>query len=414
MADALDVYWGESLIGQLRFGEGRGFCFQYDAGWLSLESAIPLSVRLPLREELFSHEVCRVFFSNLLPEGNVRALVARKLGISEANDFKLLEALGGECAGALSLLPEGEKPVAEGGYESVSGDELDRMIEEMPRVPLLLARDELRLSLAGAQQKLPIFFGGGKLSLPTGGSPSSHILKPGVRDFPELVQNEAFCMRLARTAGIPVPDVSIWKGREDVLLVERYDRQAGERGHLIRAHQEDFCQALGHSHSNKYEGEGGPSLERCFSLIDGHGTQPVLDKRTLLRTVVFNYLIGNCDAHGKNFSMLISRDEYRLAPAYDLVSTRAYPHLSPKMAMRLGGQLRSESVRKENWEALAGHADVATRAVLNICREMGEKVPKAAEALAGELSEKHGGHETLDLIQKYIARQADRLLRLLK
>lgn len=414
MSETLSVFWGLKLAGRLRQEDKGGFSFQYTPEWLSAPEAAPLSIRLSLRPEPFADEACRVFFNNLLPEGTTRALIARKLGISEGNDFKLLAALGGECAGALSLSPHGQpwgkSASGKGSYEPLKQEELDRMIERMAQSPLLIAHEDLRLSLAGAQQKLPVFFRDGKFYLPHGSYPSSHILKPAVPDFAGIIENEAFCMRLAQACGLPVPQATVLKGKYPVYMVERYDRCRDDKGKLGRIHQEDFCQALGYSYSRKYEADGGPGLEKCFALLDGHSTQPAPDKRLLLQWIVFNYLIGNCDAHAKNLSMLMSKEEYRLAPFYDLLSTRIYPALSVKFAMRIGKQYRADWVGKSHWERLAEEAGVGVKAVIAICEDMGVRVPESARGLADRFSAEHGGKEIVARILKTVTAAAQRML----
>lgn len=414
MAETLDVCWGTKLAGRLRQGDRGGLEFQYVPEWLSDTDAIPVSLRLPLQPELFDDEACRVFFANLLPEGSPRRLIARKLGISESNDFKLLEALGGECAGALAILPEGQRASGQGSYEPLAREELDLMIEQMPKNPLLLAHDGLRLSLAGAQQKIPVFYEDGKFYLPHGPFPSSHILKPAIPGFEGVVENEAFCMELARRAGLPVPASMVVRGKQPFYLIERYDRRRDGEGRLSRLHQEDFCQALGFSHGRKYEADGGPGLKECFGLVTEHGTQPALDKMAMLRWVVFNFLTGNCDAHAKNLSMLIRREDYILSPHYDLLSTRAYGQLSPKFAMRLGGQYRADWVMKEHWERLAEEAGVGAKAVLDLCREMGEEVPELARPLADAFIAEYGAEQTIGKVLRNISSAAKKMMAVLK
>ncbi|MFN0116884.1 MAG: type II toxin-antitoxin system HipA family toxin [Elusimicrobiota bacterium] len=148
MSNVLNVYFGSCLIGQLRLDDKRNFVFQYDPAYVARKKSIPLSVRLPLREEPFEDALSKPFFSNLLPEANIRQLIARRLGISEENDFKLLEALGGECAGAVSLLADNRAPATKGHYRLVSFNELDEMIDRMPTRPLLTAGKGVRLSLS--------------------------------------------------------------------------------------------------------------------------------------------------------------------------------------------------------------------------------------------------------------------------
>ncbi|MBI2119848.1 MAG: type II toxin-antitoxin system HipA family toxin [Elusimicrobia bacterium] len=401
MGELLQVYWGTNLVGQLRLDNRENFVFQYALEWID-QTAIPLSIRLPLQEEPFPDSICRFFFTNLLPEGNVRILISRKLGISETNDFELLKALGGDCAGAISLLAEGEKFSDQGDYDLITSEELDSMILEMLSSPLLIWKENLRLSLAGAQQKLPVYLQDGKIYMPRGSYPSSHILKPNIPGFDNIIENEAFCMNLAKNIGLPVPKVSILKNKQPVYLVERYDRKKNEQNKLIRLHQEDFCQALGYSYARKYETEGGPDLKKCFSLISDFGTQPIIDKKILIQWVVFNVLIGNCDTHAKNISMLITKENYQIAPYYDLISTIVYPSLSSKLAMRIGGEDRVKWIFLQNWQALAQAAAVQDKAILKIVQEMSERLPNVAKQLAEEFCAKYECKKIVENICNHI------------
>ena len=409
MPETLNVYWGTRLAGRLWLDEKSNLFFQYDSGWLSAPGASSLSLHLPLQKEPFAPDYARPFFANLLPEADVRTRIARGLGVSESNDFKLLEELGGDCAGALSLLPEGTSPDTDGNYELISPKELDRMIEEMPQRPLLTAKEGARLSLAGAQEKIPVYVNDGKIFMPRGSHPSSHILKPAITRFKNTVENEAFCMMLAAEAGLPVPKVTIREGRQPAYLIERYARRLVD-GKLTRIHQEDFCQALGVNYGRKYEAEGGPGLKACFALLDKHTSEPIVDKRNMLRVVVFNYLIGNCDAHAKNYSLILENGMVRLAPFYDLLSTRVYGSLNKKLAMRIGGQWRGEWVSKENWIKLADEANVGEKAVFSICQELGETVPVAADKLSKDFLPKYGGDEIIGEIMKFIGHMSKSML----
>lgn len=411
MSDTLNIYWDRRLAGRLRLDEKRNFIFQYEPSWLAGAAAHALSVRLPLRPEPFPDDAARPFFSNLLPEARIRELIAKGLGVSDKNDFKLLEELGGECAGAISLLREGSEPAADGKYRPVTSKDLDGMIEEMPRRPLLTAKEGMRLSLAGAQNKLPVYVKEGKVYLPTGSYSSSHILKPKIPEFADTVENEVFCMLLAGKCGLPAPEVSIFGGKHRCCLVERYDRTLGANAIPVRLHQEDFCQALGYGYDQKYEAEGGPGLKACFTLLTEHSTEPLQDRRNMLRWVVFNYLIGNCDAHAKNISMLLS-GAARLAPFHDLMSTVVYPGLTDKMAMKVGGENRPKWLMKRHWQRFAEDAGVGEKAVFGASRELAETLPALAAALEKEFVEKYGAAGTIRKIRKHIAGMSANLLAL--
>ena len=254
---------------------------------------------------------CRGFFAGILPDESQREIIARNLGISARNDFAMLEQIGGECAGAVTFIPEGTSlPEREDTYRPISRPELAEILRTLPRRPLLAGEEGIRLSLAGAQDKIVVHVSGGQISIPLNGAPSTHILKPAIERFAGVVFNEALCMRLARAVGLQAVNVEIGNVEGiDYLLVERYDRAvSADSKSLKREHQEDFCQALGIVPEHKYQSEGGPSLKQCFDLVRATSATPVIDLQALLDAVIFNWLIGNHDAHGKNFSLVYRGD----------------------------------------------------------------------------------------------------------
>jgi serine/threonine-protein kinase HipA len=363
MAGTLDVYYDREAVGQLIQDDGGQMTFQYEPSWLGRPDPFALSRSLPLREEPFTQKECRGFFGGILPEEGNRELIARILGISDKNDFAMLEQLGGECAGAITFLPGDEAfPGGDHRYRDLADDELARILRELPRRPLMAGEDGIRLSLAGAQDKLAVRVVDGKMSIPRGSAPSSHVLKPATDTYEGVVFNEAFCMALARACGLNTAPVAIGKVEDiDYLLAERYDRIPGEDGSIRRLHQEDFCQALGVPSDIKYQSEGGPSLATCFALIRDASTAPALDLIALLDAVIFNLLIGNHDAHAKNFSLLYMPDRtVRLAPLYDLVSTVFYPELTDRMAMKIGKQPKSALVYPKDIDRFAADAGLGT------------------------------------------------------
>jgi serine/threonine-protein kinase HipA len=384
MAKTLDVYLHRELVGHLIQNDGGQMVFDYAKSWLQRPDAMPLSHSLPLRQKRFTRKECRGYFAGVLPEESKREIIARNLGISERNDYAMLERIGGECAGAVTFVPAGGSlPALDDLYRALSAPELAGILRELPRRPLLAGETGIRLSLAGAQDKIAVRVEGDAISLPLGGAPSTHILKPAVERFAGVVFNEAYCMRLAASVGLPVAKTEI-RRVEDVeyLLVERYDRthiQRPEGVTLERLHQEDFCQALGIVSENKYQKEGGPSLKQCFALLREVSSAPVLDLARLLDAVVFNFLVGNNDAHGKNFSLLYrgadsASLDTRLAPLYDLVSTRYYPELTRELAMKIGGEYSSDRVSMANFEQLAEDAGLAKPLVRRRVPELAETV----------------------------------------
>jgi serine/threonine-protein kinase HipA len=353
----LAVYFHGERAGTLTQNAQGQYDFQYAHDWLSSPLSHPISQSLPLRETPFQERECAGFFGGLLPEDYNRELIARNIGVTAQNDYAMLKVIGGECAGAITLLdPEVDPAVQQQAYHPVSDQELVTILNTLPRKPLLAGEAEVRLSLAGAQNKLAIYHDDNGFALPLHESPSTHILKPETEAFPGLVENEAYCLRLAQAAGLPCAKANaVTIGPHRCLLVWRYDR-TGDGKQLRRLHQEDFCQAMSISSRYKYQAEGGPSLKQCFDLIRSASARPAKDLITLFEAVVFNYLIGNNDAHGKNFSLLyVPSDEtvqVHLAPLYDLVSTTAYPDLSPKMAMKIGSKYVPSDLRLRHWETL--------------------------------------------------------------
>ena len=311
-----------------------------------------LSCSLPKRPEPFRRRLCRPFFEGLLPEGVQREAVARVLGVSQENELGLLERLGGEVAGALTLWSEGETPPL---YEprdqnkALSDESLIDLLDSLPVRPFLAgAGARLRLSLAGAQSKMPVVLVGNRVALPAPWQRSSDHSHPqaGGRPFPATVENEAFAMRLAARLGLSVAAVEPRSvGGRPYLLVERYDRHTGADGHVRRLHQEDFCQALGLLPHRKYAADGGPAAGHCFALVRRACSRPAVEVLKLLDAFIVQALIGNADAHGKNYSLLYQNAAVELAPLYDLLSTVAYPELDPGFAMRIGGRRTLEQLR---------------------------------------------------------------------
>ena len=394
MPRTLDVYLQRELVGRLIQDENGQLAFYYAEGWLNNAKAVPLSHSLPLKKEKFSRNECRGFFAGILPDESKREIIAKNLGISARNDFAMLEQIGGECAGAVTFIPAGEKlPERNYSYRPLTSGKLAEILKMLPRRPLMAGEDGIRLSLAGAQDKIAVHVHDNKISIPLGGAPSTHILKPAIEHFEGIVFNEAFCMKLAHAIGLQTARAEVGKVEDvDYLLVGRYDRtvlkDASGVEYLERQHQEDFCQALGVIPDNKYQNEGGPSLKQCFDLLRELSSAPVIDLQSLLDAVIFNFLIGNHDAHGKNFSLLYG-NETRLAPLYDVLSTAYYPDLAKKMAMKIGGEYESEKVQPKNFDQLADEAGLAKPSVKRRVQEVAETVlSKAPELITEHLTTK--------------------------
>jgi serine/threonine-protein kinase HipA len=386
----LAVVHARGKVGTLRFGAG-GLEFAYAPEWLKRADAFPLSPRLPLREEAWVGEEVTFFFANLLPEGAILDTLAKLRRLPRGDVYRMIEAFGRECAGAFEIVPEDEATRGERApqYRQYTRKELVADLARLrDNIPLLARHAELRLSLAGAQNKIPVRYADGELWLPEGDAPSTHILKPALqpsRLFPDSVANEAFCLRLADALDLPVARAIVLADPEPILLIERYDRiVSGER--IERLHQLDMCQLAGVLPDHKYEVDGGPGFKSCFDQIDRYSAAPAQDRLRLVDRIIFNYLIGNADAHAKNLSILYGADaRLRLAPAYDLLATGYWRELSDKMAMAIGGEHRPEWVQAHHWqrfcESVGLNETQLRRRALDLCARALAKREAVAEEL---------------------------------
>lgn len=391
-ARELRVWLEEAEVGTLVQRDDGQLRFEYGASWLRADDRRSISLSLPLREAPFDDRAARAFFGGLLPDDDARRRLAKYLHVSARNEFALLAEVGRECAGALSLLPLGESPPASdaGSFRVLAAAEWGALLRELPQRPLLVG-SELRLSLAGAQDKVAVYLADESLALPIGGLPTTHLLKVPIASYPDTVVNEFFCMRLAAEIGLSVPAVEVRSvGDTPILLVERYDRVRAADGRPRRLHQEDCCQALGVPPELKYQNEGGPTLPQLFELLTRHSERPALDRLLLQQMVCFHFLTGNADAHAKNFSLLHQARGVRLAPMYDAMCTLVYPALSQRMAMKIGSKYEFVAVARRHWEALAKAAGMAPPQMLRAVAEMAARLPVVASRLATELPEVAG------------------------
>ena len=388
----LNVFFGNKKAGSLESTENRGLIFVYDENYLNDKNSVPLSASLSLQREEFSQKQCIPFFSGLLPEEDSRKKIADYLHISETSTLKLLEALGGECAGLISILSEDDSlskdtsyKLDSKNYEPLDENRLSEFIEKMNTRPLIKADDKLRLSLAGAQEKLALAKINGEWYLPLNGAPSTHILKPTrTGSLSSLAQNEYICMKLAKSFGLTVPDVDLLKiAGKDIFVVERYDR-IKETDSIQRLHQEDFCQALGIMSTSKYQNDGGPGIADIFKTILKVCTVPALESQKFLRYVLFNYLMGNCDSHGKNYSLIYKNNRVELSPLYDVVSTIIYPGLTEKLSMKIGKHYEIQKVTQEDFSLLAESLNIKYSVLSNIFNDFAKKYINAFDELKND------------------------------
>jgi serine/threonine-protein kinase HipA len=415
MSYLLDVYLGATKAGVLSQDDAGRLGFTYNGDYLAGREPRAISFSMPLQEAPFADGVARPFFSGLLPDEGARQRLAGALGISAGNAFGLLEVIGGECAGALSLYPAGETPPDsdDDGVEALTPVRLEEILGKLRERPLLGGEEGVRLSLAGAQDKLAVCLEGDAIALARGGRPTTHILKPVIERLDGTVENELFCLRLAARLKLPVPHAELRRsGAIPYLLVERYDRSVQKNGRIARLHQEDFCQALSVPPELKYEEEGGPGVERSLDLIGRAAARPAADRLDFIRKLIFNYLVGNADAHGKNFALLYRGKMPDLAPLYDVVCTAAYPSLAKKLAVAIGGRSVPDTVQLKHWQTLVPDTRAAQRLLVREMASMAERIGGEADALLTELHGDGISHDILKTVRSVIETRAAHIRRI--
>jgi serine/threonine-protein kinase HipA len=403
MGRQLDVFLHGHPAGQLENIGGGEMRFVYAPDQLARR--IPLS--LSLRKQREQGPQVRNWFANLLPEGGARQRVCQQTGLTLHDDFGLLAALGRDCAGAVTLLPQGETatPPSVQTFYPLTHADIEAWIAS-PRQTLAGSGDLPRLSLAGAQHKTALLaFDDGSLARPVDGTPSTHILKIANPAFPELVTLEAFGMRLAEAVGISVATVRLLATPSVSLLVERYDRRM-ESTLPRRVHQEDICQALGIAPEHKYQEDGGPSAAQMFTLLRRAGSDP-RRLRQLLDLVLFNVVIGNADAHGKNYSLLLHEDGHvALAPAYDLVPTAAYAAISRQLAMPIGGATQLDMITPDDLDRLAKDIRMSVGLVRAAASGLADRVLAGIPAVAERLIRAGGNRSVIDQVAGMVGARA--------
>lgn len=420
---ALWVFDADQRVGTVSYDslEDR-FSFSYAPEWRERRDAYPLSPHFPLVEAPVASSTARRFIENLLPEGRALDIVSTTHNVSKNNVFGLIRQLGRETAGALSFLPEGASPETQPTVKrEITHEELKRRVAERAQVPFAVWDGRVRMSIAGYQDKLPVCMEGERIYLVEGALASTHILKPEPAEgrLPMLVANEHFCMQLARRLELPVAQVAILRLPDPVLVIERFDRPRTPGG-VRRIHIIDSCQALDLPVSYKYErnfGSGadvrhirdGVSFERLFAVTQ-YTTRKALTRQLLTRWALFQYLIGNADAHGKNVSFFSRAEGLAIAPFYDLVSVVQYGTTDHELAMAYGDEFKLEDVTPFAW------ADFAKRAGLPrafLAREMTRMARAAQSASAAEEKAPNYEGEERALVARtgeFVRSQAEKLL----
>ena len=376
--------------------EAAQYFFQYDEQWMKDEAAFPLAPQFELRLEPHRGDAIKTFFANLLPEGTPLDEVLNQIQLRDANTFEIIGEMGADLPGVLSVLPEGKEPDTQQKYSELSKEELSQRVKaRAQKKPLLTSNEQTRMSLAGAQDKVGLRYDGKRDRLydSVGGSPTTHIAKPDSRleKYQPSAINEYLCMKLAHEMRLSVPRVDLIQVPETLYVVERYDR-AVVKGEIVCLHQIDACQLLGVGADWKYERQGGlVSLKKIVDAFRGL----MLSGKDLLsvqRWVMFNYLIGNSDAHAKNISLMVNSQGYELAPFYDLLCVQAYG--DNDLALFIGDESTYDAVGSHSWEAFCEDCGFGFKPTMRQFRKMAEDIGKSWEKIVTMAISQHQINES--------------------
>jgi len=365
------------LIGTLRVDDERKATFSYSKDYLASGNPRPLALSLPCKDDIFDASDIAPYFTGLLPEGEPRERTAAALGVDIDDYVTLLERLGHDCIGAVMFRDVNDDPShwKADAYTPLDRGEFKKTVSELANE--VASNIASRLSLCGTQGKVGLALINGTWCRPAAGAASTHILKTSyLRDIPEL---EYCCMHAASALGINVPETTLIDAARPVIASKRYDRivDAGKTPMVRRLHQADIAQHLGILPNMKYaELEGGTykSLARLLRAVSGN---PAYDIDQLARIVVANYLLGNCDNHLKNLSLIEADGTLRLAPAYDLVSTTRFERFSREMGARIGTTRAIDDVRPHDFALLCNDLGIASKAFKRICAQAIAVMPEA-------------------------------------
>jgi serine/threonine-protein kinase HipA len=401
----LRVLLNNQLMGQLMKEPGGAISFRYDESWLSNDTAIPVSLSLPLREDAFKGEPVVAVFENLLPDSDVlRKRVAEKVGAKGTDAYSLLSQIGRDCVGALQFIPEDAEIVDEASGvngEIVSENDIEKLLKNLARAPLGLDQDQdFRISVAGAQEKTALLRHKGKWLKPHGTTPTTHILKTQIGtlqngiDLSNSVENEYYCLKLMAAFGLPVNAAEIQVfGKTKALVIERFDRKRTKDGRLVRVPQEDACQALSCPPSLKYQSQGGPGMVDTINLLKG-GDTPAEDQKTFLKAQILFWLIGATDGHAKNFSIFLGPGgRFYLTPLYDVLTAqpsldnRQIERKQMKLAMSVGisRHYKIEDIRGRHFMQTAERAGLPGALASEALAEIEKVAEKAMSRIEEQL-----------------------------
>jgi serine/threonine-protein kinase HipA len=401
----LDVLVNDQLVGHLH-EENDLWQFDYAKSWMDAPDGFDLSPTLSRaagrHADGASNRPVQWYFDNLLPEEELRSVIAKEANLSAEDAFALLAYFGAESAGSLVLRDPAQPAQAERGIKPLSLTDLNRRILNLPRASLTKDAPK-RMSLAGAQHKMLVIRHGGALFEPLPGTPSTQILKPEHQGghYPASVMNEYFTMRLAKAAGLDVPAVHRFYAPQPVYLIDRFDRilpaagagdSAAFANAVRRRHVVDTCQLLNKARTFKYTAAHLATLAEALT----HCRARAAARMRLYRWLVFNVLVGNGDNHLKNISFLVDAGGINVAPAYDLLCTAVYdtkalgndharwPHTA--LAFSLGDAATFAGVTRAHLVAAAGALGLNEKTAIRELNRMVKAIPAEADKLIAEIA----------------------------
>ncbi|MFD0986302.1 type II toxin-antitoxin system HipA family toxin [Methyloligella solikamskensis] len=403
----LTILTNDQRVGELSKDAEGMVGFSYDEAWLARAYAPPVSISLPLREEPYTDAPVLALFANLLPDSQTHCdQIADRVGAAGADTYSLFAEIGGDCAGALHIVPGGDP--SEHDLTAIEGEPLDEegveaLLQGLSDAPLGLAPDDpFRIAVAGAQKKTALLLQDGQWFKPHRTTPTTHILKtqigklPTGTDLSNSVENEYYCLKLAEAFGLPVANAEIRVfGDTRTLVVERFDRKHDETGQLVRLHQEDMCQALSVHPSIKYERKGGPGVAQILKVLEG-SDDPARDQEIVLKAQLLFWLTGATDGHAKNFSIFLGPGgAFRLAPLYDILTVEpsiadgSAGGLNPRLAMSVGAdrQHTIAEIGARHFVETAEQAGLSGSFAKTVMEEIADEAPSAIAAVEASLND---------------------------
>lgn len=417
MTKELVALLGAHDIGHVRQDQRGRLTFTYDDRWRHAPGAHPLSLSMPLAAAEHGHAVVEAFLWGLLPDNShILDRWGRRFRVSARNAFALIAHVGEECAGAVQFVrPDRLKKLVAGKASAVHWLDTAEVAERLRALRADQSAwrrpgDAGQFSLAGAQPKTALLLENARWGVPSGRTPTTHILKPPTGELDGHVENEHFCLALARELGLPAAASSVMRFDDEIaIVVERYDRLRTRDG-IVRVHQEDVCQALGVPPMKKYESEGGPGVRQIAELLRTHSSARDEDVARLLDSVALNWLIAGPDAHAKNYSILIGAGgQTRFAPLYDLASALPYPTLDlhkTTLAMKLGGEYRLRAIGPRQWHKASAELRLDPARVRSRVLDLAARIPDVSATVRRRMIASGLRHPIVDRLVGLLAKRA--------